>query len=68
MRLDEKMATVGLAVGSLAYKATAIAVGLIKISVPMNCWVIKVPRWVCKRPSVVTDVEVHKVVVAKARK
>ena len=46
MRLDEKMATVGLAVGSLAYKATAIAVGLIKISVPMNCWVIKVPRWV----------------------
>jgi hypothetical protein len=61
MRLDDKFATVGIAAGSSAYQATAIAVGLIKISVPLNCWVIKVNlrSSICERPRTLSACHAH---------
>ena len=61
MRLDDKFATVGIAAGSSAYQATAIAVGLIKISVPLNCWVIKVNlrSSICERPRTLSACHTH---------
>ena len=42
MRLPEKLAAVGLApLGALATRALLVAVGALKISVPLNSWVSK---------------------------